>query len=361
MIVNKQFQVKIYASNGSTFLRTLKPSEIKNSPTFTSQINGGFGECVLQLSLPFDAFGEGVSIDFMNIVKIYAMDEDNKDGRLIYTGFISSYRPYIDGAKQGVDVTLLGLVSLLSFAYYKNGSSFTVSQSAKDPAFIVKAIIDHFNTIYAGSLLGYDSGSTTVDTVGTNVTYNFVDRKWNEALEDTFGLAGAGWWWAIDKQGQLYLKQKPASATHTFTIGKDIDHLEVEKSSEKVINMVQVRYTGGATYDASDATSITDFGRREEIVSDTNIQNVGTATQRANQEVNDNKVEKIKARMIINASYDLETIKVGDTCKIQNLIVGQSIFSNNMQIVTVDYAFNQVTIELEEMTRFAKELQTLIA
>lgn len=41
----------------------------------------------------------------------------------------------------------------------------------------MKAIITHFNSIYAGSLLGYDSGGTTVDTVGVNVTYTFTERN----------------------------------------------------------------------------------------------------------------------------------------------------------------------------------------
>lgn len=360
MLINKKFSIKIYDSDGTTFLRTLKPSEVLNTPTFTSQINGGFGQCVLDLALPFDDFDEGVSIDFMNIVKIYAIDSDNTLGRLIYTGFISAYSPYLEAAEQGVKVTVLGMVSLLSLAYYKNGSNYTVAHVGEDPADIMKAIIDHFNTVYSGSLLGYDSGGTTVDTVGTNVTYTFDEDKWIDALQNAFGTVGAGWFWHVDKQGQLYLKQKPASATHSFTIGKDIESITVNKSAEKVINKVHVKYNGN-TADDDDATSIAAFGTREAIASDDRIQDATTANQKAAQQVDDNKVEKIKAKMVINSSYDLETIKVGDTCKIQNLSLEQATFNDNMMIVSVNYSFDHVVIELEEQTKFSLELQKFIS
>lgn len=357
---NKRFNIKVYDTDGVTLIQTLSPSVLKGAPTFTSQINGGLGQCQLDLNLPFDDFGEGTDIDFMYIVKIYVTDSENPLGRLVYTGFVSAYQPYLQNKIQGVKVTLLGLGSLLSFAYYKNGASFTVAHSAVDPAVIMKAIIDHFNTIYPGSLLGYNSGGTTVDTVGTNVTYTFIEKKWLDALKDAFGTVGAGWWWSVDKQGQLYLKQKPASATHRFTIGKDIDSITVDKSSESVKNQVRVKYNGN-TADDSDATSISRFGTREAIVSDDQIQNAATANQRAGQEVDDNKVEKIKAKLTINMSYDLESIEVGDTCKIMNLDSAQQTFNNNMMIVSVNYSFTKVTVELEEQTKFSIELQKFIS
>ena len=359
-MINKRFTVKIYQNNGTTFIRSLKPSEVKGVPSFASQINGGFGQCALDLNLPFDDFGEGTDVDFMHIVKIYVSDENNTLGRLVYTGFISAYKPYIDGGKQGVKVTLLGLVSLLSFAYYKSGASFTVAHVGVDPSAIMKAIIDHFNTIYSGSLLGYNAVGTTVDSVGVNVTYTFTEEKWLDALTHIFGTVGAGWYWHIDKLGQLYLKQKPVTATHKFTIGKDVEVVEVDKSAETVDNKCRVKY-GASTSDYNDATSITRFGTRESIVTDNSIQDATTAAQRATQEVNDNKVEKIKARITINSNYDLETIEVGDTCQILNLSKDQSTFNNNMLIVSVAYNFDKVTVELEQQTKFSIELKKFIS
>lgn len=360
MIINKKFSIKIYDSDGSSFIKTLNPEIVRNVPSFRSQMNGGFGECRIDLGLDFDDFGEGTDIAFMNIVKIYEIDVDYPLGRLIYTGFISQYLPYVEGKKQGVVVILLGMVSLLKFAYYKNGSSYTVAHSGVDPSAIMKAIIDHFNTVYPGSLLGYDSGATTVDSVGVNVSYTFEEDKWLDALQNAFGTAGAGWWWSIDKQGQLYLKQKPSTATHTFTIGKDLEKMNITKSSESVVNSVLVKY-GMATATNSDATSISDFGTREEILSDDRIQDSTTADQKAAQEVDDNKTEKIKASLTINLLYDIESIKVGDTCKIRNLAKGSTLFNDNMQIVSVSYSFDKVVLELEEINlAFGRQLDRFV-
>ena len=99
MAQQKQFTIKIYDQDGTTFLKNIvKP---KNIPTFTSTLNGGYGQCILDLNLAFDDFDEGASINFMNMVKIYALTIDSKvqSETLIYTGFISQYRA-VFGAKR---------------------------------------------------------------------------------------------------------------------------------------------------------------------------------------------------------------------------------------------------------------------
>lgn len=179
-------------------------------------------------------------------------------------------------------------------------------------------------------------------------------------MKDAFALVSPGWWWAINKAGQLYLQEKPASATHKFTIGKDVESITVDKSAEAMKNKVRVKYNGN-TADDDDATSIARFGTREAIVSQDQVQNGATASQLATQEVDNNKVEKIKAKVVINLNYDLESIQVGDTCKILNLNSAQQTFNSNMLIVSVAYNFDKVTIELEEQTKFSIELQKFIS
>lgn len=356
-IVEKRFTIKVYAPDGTTLRKTLDPRLLRGTPSFTSRINGGFGECRIELHLPFDDFDEGTVVDFMNIVKIYESDAQNTSGRLIYTGFVSAYQPFVKGSDQGVTIVLLGLVSLLALAYYKNGASFTVTHSAVDPSAIMKLIIDHFATVNTKGLIGYNGSGTTVDLTGTTVSYTFTDQKWLDALTAIAKTAPAGWWWSIDATGQLYFKNKPASATHTFTIGKDIDELIVDKSSEGIVNATQVRYSGGGTSDASDGTSITNFERRESIIDDQRITIAGTAAARAAAEIANFKDEKVKATLVVNSQYDIETIKVGDTCKIRNLSTASTTFTDNMQIVSVRYEWDRVTLELEDLTgKFAVEL-----
>ena len=333
---------------------------LKNSPSFSSQINGGYGECILDLDVAFDSFSEGTNINFMNIVKIYAVDTTNVRGRLIYTGFISKYTPYIDSkSEEGVRVTVLGMVSALALSYYKNGTNFAVTHSAQDPETIGRAIVDHYNTIYSGSLLTYDGDST--DAVGATVSFVFTDQKWIDALKKTGELAGTDWWWKIDETGKYWLKAKPSAATHVFTIGRDIVTIEATKDSEKVVNDVQVRRTGGTATDYSDATSQVTYGKRTKILSDTSMSDVTTANQRGNKEIADFKDSKVKATVTVNNTYDIESVKVGETCRISSYDYANTFFGTNMFIAAVHYSADSIRIELEQQgVQFGKELDTFV-
>src|SRR4051812_3834905 len=129
MSLQRVFNVKIFAPDGTTLqknLTTERPDDLtamflKNSPAFRSRINGGQGECVLDVNAPFDNFSEGTVITFMNIVRIYSVtintsvSPPTQTVTLIYTGFVSRIEPYIDSSgSEGVHVTCLGLVSLLT-------------------------------------------------------------------------------------------------------------------------------------------------------------------------------------------------------------------------------------------------------
>lgn len=343
----KKYTIKIYDKTGTVFLKTLNPGIVREAPSFNAQINGGYGECRVRLSLPFHDFGENAEIDFMNIFEIFESDLQNTTGRLIYRGFVSAYEPFISGSDQGVDVTLLGMVSLLRFAFYKNGANFSVTHSLQDTAVIMKAILDHFASIYAPGLVFYDGSS--VDTVGNSVSYTFEEDKWFDALQNAFGTIGlADWYWLVSSSGRFFLKEKPSEASHAFTVGKDLETLEIFKTSEKVVNSVRVKY-GVNTYDLSDAPSITEFWKREKILKDDKILNPATAQNKANQEIENNKQNKIQAKIVVNSNYDLESIIPGQTCRILNLPLGQTVLTDNMQIVSVNYSWDKVAIGLEEI------------
>lgn len=351
---NKRFQVQIFAADGTTFrksLTTQKPSDpalphVKNKISFRSRINGGLGELVLDLAYPWQRFGEGTTIALNNVVDVYAMDDDHPRGRRIYRGFISKYEPYIDaGSKTGVKVTCLGLVSLLTFSHYKDGSSFTVTHTGEDPEDVFKAIIDHFNSVYTAGLLSY-AGVTAA--VGTAVEITFTDQRWSDAVVKANQLAGEGWWWKVDADGLCHFQAKPDSATHQFTIGKDVESINAPKSGEKIVNDIQVRGAAGATTDDGDAASAAAYGKRTKIVSDSSLADDNARTQRAAKEIADNKDPKVISPFVVNANYDLESIRVGDTCLIQNYDKSSTFFPTNMLIVGLTYDGERVRVEVEE-------------
>ncbi|MGE0536633.1 MAG: hypothetical protein AB7O68_16805 [Pirellulales bacterium] len=364
--MEKRYNVQVYDQDGVTPIRTIPSALIKNPPTFRSQLNGGFGELVLDLNLPFDDFDESTLVDYMNIVDVYAVDDVHPKGRRIYRGFVSRYEPYVDGNGEGVRVTVLGLVSLLSFSHYKSGSSFVVSHSGADPETIGRAIVDHFNTVYGGALISYSNDTT--DPVGSAVNVTFTDQKWFDALKRTFELAGDGWWWHVDHDGLYWLKPKPSAPMHTFSIGGNVVSLRVTKDSEKVVNDVQVRRSGGSTSDYSDLASQATYGtgspatgKRTKIVTDSSLGDLAAADQRGNKEVADEKDAKIATELVVSSDYDLESIRVGETCQIVNYKKGSTLFADNMQIAAVSYAPDRCTVELEQQSRhLGTELQAFV-
>lgn len=370
MASQKQYTVKIFDQDGTTFLTNISPRELGGVPTFTSKIYGGFSDIKINLRgerFQFDSFGEGTLINFMNIVEIEVVDENNPRGRTIYKGWISQYEPYVmENGDEGVTITILHLTSLLSASYYKNGASYTVEFTEEDAETMGRAVIDHFNTIFSGALLSYSAATT--DPVGTSLTQDFVDKKWFDALTTIGDLCGTDWWWKIDETGQYWLKAKPGTATHTFTIGKDAAVVRATKNMEGMVNDVQVRYTGAATLEDDDATSQASFGtgspatgKWTKIVSDSNIGDVTTATARAAKEIEDNKAAKIMATLTINNQYDLESIKVGQTCKIRNFDKDNSFFNDNMMIAQLTYSGDAVTIQLSnEPINFALQLNKFV-
>lgn len=344
--MRKKFTTKIYDLAG-TYIKTFNPTLVMNEVSFSDKTSGGQGQCLLELNLPINDFEEGLTVDHMHVVKIYESDDVfNTTPVLIYTGFVSQYVPFFRAGTEGVRLVLLGLVSMLSFAPYKSGSSYAFTLSG-DPAVLIQGIIDHFNSVYTGAWIGYGGGE--VDTVGTSVSYAFDNQKWIDAIKEVAALASADWWWRIGADGQVYLQDRPATATHLLTVGKNVEEGEAPKNNEKVIN--KYRLTWGSpptTTEFEDAASQTTYGLREpSLVTDSKITNITTANQKGNKVIADNKDAKVQARVRVNSNYNIESISPGDTVTIRN---AGGIFPDNMLVTAVQYTPDGLSLTLENQT-----------
>lgn len=344
--MRKRFIVKIYDIDG-TYRKTFNPNLIMNEVSFSDKVGGGQGQCVLELNLPIDDFDEGLSVDHMNVVKIYESDDENSpEPRLLYSGFISQYVPFFRAGQEGVRLTCLGLVSFLSLGYFRSGGSYEFTAS-DDPAEVIKDIVDHFESVFPGTWLSYSGGHIT--TVGTTVNYAFDKLKWYDAVKRMAGFAEEDWWWRVAEDGQVYLQDRPAAATHILTIGKDVDSGEIVKNNEKVINRYRLTWgsSPATTTVYEDATSQTAYGIREKLETDADINNQTTADQQGNKIIADNKDPKVEARITVNTKYDIESIKPGHTVTIRNTKRGSGTLPANMLITALQYTPDGVTLTLE--------------
>jgi len=341
--MTKSYSLKIYGFDG-TYIKTIKSDQIMSDPKFNSKTKGGQGQCLIDINLPYDDFDEGVSIKGMNVVKIYERDDVfNKQAVLIYTGFISQYTPYVKASQEGVTLTLLGLVSMLSYGYFRTGGgSDVVTVTAEDPATVMTEIIDHFNTIYPGLWITHGSN---VDLIGGTINFTYSKLKWLDSINKTFELAEGGRYYTIRENGEMYYKDFPSSPTHRFTIGKSVDSASIVKNTEKIVNRVVLQWSSGTnTYD--DAPSQAAYGLKEQFIKELGVGDIGTANNYAAGVLAESKDPKIEAKLHINNLYNIESIHPGDTCSVFNTLKDSNVFDTNMYITAVTYSPDGVDLEL---------------
>lgn len=362
-MIKKNFQVKVFDSSG-VFIKSLSPDILTTDPNFNSEKNSGFGENSFTLQLPFDDFDEGVSIAYENQVKIYQFDADNILGRLIYVGIVISYDPVSEAGSQYVVLKTLGLGTILTRDYFKTGANYWVDYGVivgapADPKDMMEDVIDQVLTIYPNCGIHYDVGS--IEATGSVVEKRFEDRTWLQAIEDIFILYGDGYFWRLEKDGLITVTTKPSSPTHTFEFQKHVDDAYLQKNSDSLINSVRIQYDGGV-YDYSDATSIAAYGKRHKLIAASDIHSAGAAQKYAEQYVGNFKNPKLAAEIVINSSYDIESVIVGDTCKILGLKSGNNPFGNNMSIERIEYRVDSIKINLEEIrNNFGTEMKKFIS
>lgn len=356
--MNKQYEFVITQADGTFVTRLparpplVPPSDRKTvrnfRPRIVSEINQGQGQLNIDLDALFDDFGEGSDISHGYLLKLYLYDENHPapTGILIYSGIITTYEPRIEGNIETLKLMPIGIVSELNNSYFKVGGNrtFNINKKASE---IFQDIITHFKTVYTDSDIAYTGGS--VEDSGTVLDIDFANVKWLDAIKTAQKSAPTGWWWRVDPDGTAHFKSKPSTATHTFEMQRHVERIVVNKTIDSVKNDIILESSAPSTpHTASDATSISSYGTRTLIISDSNIQDDTTAAARVAKELADRKDPKRRVAVTINEQYDLESIKPGDTCKIIGEKIGSSLLNSNMQIVRVDYSQDMVTITLEE-------------
>lgn len=251
-----------------------------------------------------------------------------------------------------MNISLLSLGSLLSLALYKDGADFDVVKTSLDPAVIATDIVNKANTQIGGSWLSV--GSNVVN-VGSLVSYTYEKMKWFGAMNRTLELTGGNYYWYINEAGEFYFREYPASPTHKINLLKNVNEIMVENNSELILNESTV-YNTALSYNATNASSITNFFKRDEWQENPSLDAIA-AQNYVNGRVADNANPKINVSVELNETYNLESLRPGQTCSFFGLEIGSTLLGNNMKIVSVEY--DQTTARLvlsEEQGSFGNEL-----
>lgn len=327
----------IYQEDG-TFIEVL--DDVISELRISKQINGGDSEFRFTLDRKIDDFDEGTSIKFNNRVKVYVQDEYNQAGTtLVAFGYIVAYSPYLKEKTEGVEVICLSAVSKLSNDFYRTGTDTAASDLGVELTSVrademMEAIITHYRSTEANSMLSNDftNSDSTPDNSGGGITFDhrFFNMKHLDALRESSKFLPrnktGGYWfyWRIDTDGKLYVKNISATADHSLMIGKHIREITGEKTIIGVTNRVYFWNEKG-TVDPDyikltddDVTSQGDYDIMAEYITDSKVTNSSAAGLLTESKLYDKKDPKIKIRIVLNGNYDLASIKPGQTCQILN-------------------------------------------
>jgi hypothetical protein len=321
--IRKHFIYRIYTPLGA-YVETWSP-EVISDPDFKININSGPGEMVVQLARKFDDFGEDVDVKLNNKVQCFVVDNDNVNGLLLYTGYISGYRPVIDEVKEYIEVTLFSYVGELSRMILRDATgNTTVTYNSYDPSVMLRDIVDKYRAI--GGNLNYSALS--VQNTNTSVSYTFITNTIKECLDKIIELCPVGWYYRVDPDGTIYLQPKNVLSDHAFSVGLEVERLRTFRRIEDLVN--RVLFTGGGTpalfRKYENTSSQATYGLYEKKVVDQRVTVAATASTISNRILDNQKDPEIRSTLVVidnngpaTRGYDLESVKVGQTFKIKNL------------------------------------------
>lgn len=325
-LVRKYYEYRVYDSN---VYQKSWTNEVLTQPSFRNVINGGPGEVIVRLDRSFDDFGENDDVKLNNRVDIWVYDRQFPNGQRLYRGFISGYRPVLDGNKEYVEVTILSYIFELGYYMLRDGTGATeIAYSSQDPSTILTDIIDKYRA--DGGTISYNP--TSIQTTGTTVSYTFNSNTVREAIDKVIELAPLGWYWTVDANSIIYLKPKSTTATHAFTIGTHIAKMETWRRIEDVVN--RVYFTGFTTASGtgmyriySNTGSISSYGLHAIHKVDGRVTNTLTADTMSNRILSAKIDPEIRTAITIVDNngenkfrgYDIESVVPGDTMKIKNI------------------------------------------
>ena len=265
---------------------------------------------------------------------------------------------YADGSLKrdtGSGWSALGTSDLWFKTYSEQGAT-TVPHTSDDPSTIVENAIDY--GVANGSPIVYDSN--TLEQTSSTVTYTFVSQTLYEVIQTTLGLAPDNWYWYVDvATNYLHFHEKPSTADHIFTLGKDVIEAKIAKHADNIINTIF--FTGGDDGGGilykkyQDATSIGEYGIRDEKHIDQRVTDTATADVIAQRILNSKSQPEIRLELTVldsnneTGGYDIESIKVGDVIALKNVKVATTIpldiNEQLLQIVRLEYSPDRARIQ----------------
>lgn len=318
---DKEILYKIYDSSG-TFITTW--TDVITEFSVKTTINSGLSPLTIRLARSEHEFGELSDVKQGNILKVYIFDKQSGVyGICVYSGILASYIPTVKGGQEYIDVEFFSQFWDLSNKILESSGNTEIAYNSYDPSNILKAVLDIYSAL-PKSVIDYTTAS--VELTGTVVSYTFNTNTYRECLERVIELCPDGWYYRLEADDLIYLKAKETDTSHYFTIGKDILEYIPEKRFDNIVNTIYFRGDGTLYKKYTNSSSVSTYGTRAVKMIDQRVSVAGTAQIMANRILNEKGSPEIRVTIKVfdnngsneDIGYDIESIKVGETCKILN-------------------------------------------
>lgn len=377
-IFNKNCVISVFLPNG-THVSSL--GDFVRINGFRSEISGGMGECVIEVSKKYDyngsEFSEGNYIEIRiadrdTINQSLKITADTAQSRILYTGYISMIER--DCERNVLRVHVLGHYTSLSNDILKNGSTIILNTNATtgigtgtaedaDIGLVARGIIDRYRAETTNPIINYTT--ETIPLVGANMRYSFVQKTYREALEKVLNVSGAGYFLFVDRNNLVHLRKKSTTSDHSFIFKRHFTSVNIQRSIEKLRNFLLIYNSGTILKHYQDDDSIKVYGRRAEIFEDSGILTTGTADLIGARFIGEYKYPDVKVVCEIvdnngddNLGYDIDSLEVGQTCTFYGLDMSFSdILKENMVITGIEYNFDSAVLTIENVKSSLFDIQ----
>ena len=351
-----KFLVKIFSPDRSTPRMVLNDKTMLNIPNIVREVNKPASDVTLELAISCDdaAYTQTYGLNPYDLIEIYAKTTTYPNGYKVFTGNIQELKVRYGAQENRVSIRAFPVEAEFTFYFWIN-----TYMSNVDTADVFDDAVDAVNGIYSPQMTKNIATTGQVHQPGYS---GYVIAGLNSEMENL----NASWYWRVRPDLQLDLQQYPDNAaTHTLTVGKDVDMVQNTKSLIDVVNYVSIDFFDGITNHNTiyqNAASVAAYGKRNYYES------LGTSSQGQSDLIGNNLIENkgdlfTKTQLVVNAQYPIETILPGDTVKVLNLTAAQEAWlSGILRVVRVRYDGATAVLDLSIITdNYGVELGKLIS
>jgi hypothetical protein len=251
--------------------------------------------------------------------------------------------------------------------YLKNGSQTTLYSDSTDGltvtspgdeaeiGLVVRAVIDRYIAETSSSKISYTLSS--IPEIGQSILYTLSVKTYRECLDKLISMYPSNYFYYIDENGILTIKEKSSTPDHTFEFKKHFKSIKIQRGMEKIRNNILI-WNGedsGVYNNYNDAASILKYGRRSEYQEDSGIADDSSADKIGSKFIAENKDPDVKVICELiddnideENGYDIESVNPGNTCRFVGFDSSLSdILKDNMLITRVDYELDKITLTVE--------------